>query len=360
MFDPDPFVDQIYEAALVPELWPEVLDSLCPPSRSIGGVLFAANANFEGWTASPGFADLFRNFVKEGWAARNPRPARGLQLGTRGFIHDFDLFTQEELDSDPTYAYLRRVGGGYFAGLAAPLSTGDMIAISWERSVDVGPFDSGTVASFNALAGHLQRAALIAGRIGLQKVRAAADAMGAIGLPAAVLNHANKLLIANDLFAPLTPAVIQDRGKRVAFADPRADAQFKTILDRLKLGRPSADQIQSLPVAASENRPPMVVHVVPIRRSAADLFSAANCMLVVTALTAGNAVDAALIQGLFDLTPAEARVAQAIGKGAQLTEIARAHSVSVETIRTQLRSIFAKTGVSRQTELALLLSGAAL
>jgi DNA-binding CsgD family transcriptional regulator len=54
---------------------------------------------------------------------------------------------------------------------------------------------------------------------------------------------------------------------------------------------------------------------------------------------------------LFSLTPAEARVAILLARGLSLTEISNAQNISPHTARAQLKSIFAKTGVSRQAEL---------
>jgi len=61
------------------------------------------------------------------------------------------------------------------------------------------------------------------------------------------------------------------------------------------------------------------------------------------------------------LTPAEARLAAALATGATLEQIAAAHRVTEATLRSQLRSIFSKTGTSRQAELVrLALRGVAL
>ena len=54
------------------------------------------------------------------------------------------------------------------------------------------------------------------------------------------------------------------------------------------------------------------------------------------------------------LTAAEARLALRIGSGQSLHAAAEAEAVTYETARTRLKSIFAKTGTSRQAELALL------
>lgn len=59
------------------------------------------------------------------------------------------------------------------------------------------------------------------------------------------------------------------------------------------------------------------------------------------------------IQATFSLTPAEARLAQHMEEGVTLNEAAAAFGLSVFTVRAQLRAIFAKVGVRRQSELAL-------
>jgi DNA-binding NarL/FixJ family response regulator len=56
---------------------------------------------------------------------------------------------------------------------------------------------------------------------------------------------------------------------------------------------------------------------------------------------------------LFGLTQAEARVALQIGAGKSVNEIAEASGVKVGTIRSQVISIFGKTGLNRQQDVAL-------
>jgi len=63
-----------------------------------------------------------------------------------------------------------------------------------------------------------------------------------------------------------------------------------------------------------------------------------------------------LLQALFDLTPAEARTASQITEGKSIEQISFSGGVAQTTIRTHLKSVFAKTGVQRQAELVSLLS----
>lgn len=68
---------------------------------------------------------------------------------------------------------------------------------------------------------------------------------------------------------------------------------------------------------------------------------------------------AALAQ-LFGLTPAESALASELARGASLDDAAAGLGISRNTARTQLQSVFMKTGVNRQGELVrLLLSSAA-
>jgi DNA-binding CsgD family transcriptional regulator len=57
---------------------------------------------------------------------------------------------------------------------------------------------------------------------------------------------------------------------------------------------------------------------------------------------------------LFDLTPAEANLATLLARGLSLAQVSAAQGTSQHTARAQLKSIFAKTGVSRQAELVRL------
>jgi DNA-binding CsgD family transcriptional regulator len=61
---------------------------------------------------------------------------------------------------------------------------------------------------------------------------------------------------------------------------------------------------------------------------------------------------------VYSLTPSEAQVAISIANGHSIDDIARTSNHSAHTIRSQLKSTFKKTGVSRQSELIkLLLTG---
>lgn len=63
-----------------------------------------------------------------------------------------------------------------------------------------------------------------------------------------------------------------------------------------------------------------------------------------------------MVAASFDLTPAEARVAIALARGASVVDVATELAVSPHTIRAQVKAVLAKTGTSRQAELVSLLA----
>ena len=63
-----------------------------------------------------------------------------------------------------------------------------------------------------------------------------------------------------------------------------------------------------------------------------------------------------MLHRVFDLTPAEARLARKLARGDSLEQVAQALDVKMTTARSQLAAIFAKTGTCRQAQLVAILS----
>ncbi|MGY3133807.1 DNA-binding CsgD family transcriptional regulator [Bradyrhizobium sp. USDA 4501] len=351
-------IDQVYEAAAVPGLWDRVLDRVARQFGSIGGLLFTHNSQCNGWAGSSIMRSLYAEFVERGLEPYNPRTERAFARTHCGFIADHELFTPDEMDRDPFYQYLRSKGGGWCVCTVIRAPSEDLVVFSWERRFEEGPFSAEAVAALDPLRAHLARAALISGRLGLERARAATEVLGLIGLPAAVLSRSHRLLAANKLLDDLVPQVIQDRRVRIGLVDKRADSLLGLAL-RHVAGQ-SADQVRSIPIAATEDAPASVVHIVPVRGAANDIFGTASCVLVLTTVSQQAIAATQVIQGLFDLTPAEAHVAHGIAAGKTVDAIAMEVGVAVGTVRQQLKAVFGKTGVSRQAELVGMLVGSAL
>ncbi len=252
---------------------------------------------------------------------------------------------------------MRPRGLGRGAATGIPFPSGDTLIFSIERAYARGPASRATLDRLDALRPHLARAALLAARLQLERARTAAAALAWLGLPAAVLGLRGNVMAMNTLFDALVPDVARDRRERVTLANPAGDALLAQALaaESAHLG-----VVRSIPLAAENDRPPMIVHLLPVRGSAHDLFGGAGSVVIVTPVELREVPGAEVLQGLFDLTPAEARVARGIGSAKRVDEIAMALGVSPETVRSQLKTVLSKTGLGRQAELSALLAGLSL
>src|SRR4029077_3766484 len=95
---------------------------------------------------------------------------------------------------------------------------------------------------------------------------------------------------------------------------------------------------------------------VPVRLSARDIFIRCAAVLVLTPVTPPQAPPVELVQSLFDLTPAEARVARGLASGKTVEAIATDGGTSRNTIRTHVRGVLEKTGCNRQVDIVALLT----
>ena len=356
-FQDESLIDAIYEAGAVPELWPQLLERFSQRLNGSGGILFASNGPNVKWIASGLMQEAMAIFVRDGWFFRNPRPVRLAALNYNGFVSDLDAFTREELEQEPVYTeFLRKNNGGWATGTQIDSPGGDRIILTFEREHEKGPYDKATTNALDPLRPHFARAALFSWRLGLERAQAMAQALETVGLPAAILRSGGRLFAANDLMQRLMPDVVRDMPRRMVLVDPAADALLAAAIERIQQpGLTAGAAVSSFALRATEEREPMVAHVLPVRGAAHDIFTTASAILLITPVRNAVSPDSKLLQALFDLTPAESRIAQGIGETVEA--IAVRLGISTATARSQLKGVMAKTGTGRQAELALLLSG---
>lgn len=348
-------VDLVYEAALLPELWPMVLDGVAAAGGSSGATIFTVADRTGRWVSNDAVREAMNRFVSEGWATRNERMRRTVQVGEPRFVTDLDIFTPAEIDEDPLYRdFLRPAGFGWGAGTLVRSMTDDMIAITVERPHASGPLAGGDVAALDGLRPHLARAALMASRLKLEMARNAVDTLSALRLPGAALSASGRVVVANAAFETLMPKSVVDVGGRLGLAPRAAGSTFHGIFesDRSKVPHGS-----SFPLRFAEQEAVAVVHILPLVRDARDIFAAATRLVFVTGLGVAPGAEPGVLEGLFDLTPAEARVARALAAGSSIAEIARRSGLSPGTVRVQLKAVFRKTDTRRQVDLVRLLGG---
>jgi DNA-binding CsgD family transcriptional regulator len=351
-------IDRIYESCFAPETWPDVLDEIGRIAETTGASLFVSKDDVLHWVASPEPRERAERFVKEGLLRRGQLIAKLFALRIPGFLIDVEFFTPEELDREPIYRELWRPQGvGWGMGTAIPIPTGENVTFVLSRRMERGPFERASADRLDKLRPHLARSVLISARLQLERARVAGEALAALGVPALVFNESGKVLAANPLIEALTGFVRWRAFDRVSFKDKGADQLLRDAVATIDSeGRP---EVRSFPARDAETEATMVAHVIPIRLSARDIFLRCFAVLALTPMARPQAPPVELVQSLFDLTPAEARVARSLASGKTVETIATESGVSRNTVRTHVAHVLAKTGCERQAEVVALLTGIA-
>jgi DNA-binding CsgD family transcriptional regulator len=349
-------IDEIYEAALTPDRWAGVLAAMARLFQTKGGLLFTTTAESTRWIASPSVADDMAVFVAEGWPAHNVRAPALIARRHAGFLTDLDFHSVEEMDAMPMYTEFCRPRGVYpSAGTHVVGALDDNLILSLEG---FGDHDSAESAKprLDALRPHLARAAMVASRLRLATARSAVAALESIGVPAGVVSGAGSLRAANPLFERELGAGVFSGVADMRLTDERADRTLRAALAKTRGGSCGA----SIALRGETAGAARVLHVLPIQGEAHDLFSSGGALLVLTSRRRSAGPAAGVLEQLYDLSPAESRVARAVAEGRSLDQIAGGTGTSIHTVRSQLKAVLAKTDCDRQSALALLLTGLSL
>ncbi len=292
--------------------------------------------------------------MNEGWFWRGQLVARALATRHAGFLTDLDIFTPGELDREPLLRdFWRPQGIGCLAGTMLPIPTGEKVLFLLTRWTERGPFERAVIQKLDELRPHLARSALMSARLQLERARIASEMLAALGLPALVLDEQGKVLAANSLIETLSGYVQWRAQDRMSLKDKAADNLLRDAIAAIDV---AGGSVRSFPVRDLGAEAMMVAHVIPIRLSARDIFVRCAAVLVLTPVTLPQAPPVELVQSLFDLTPAEARVARGLASGKTVNDIATDGGVARSTILTQLRGVLEKTGCNRQTDVVALLT----
>ncbi len=342
-------VAMLYEAAAVPEVWPTAIARIAQVAGCTGGLLFAHSDLGTNWVTCKEFEPVFHRFMEQGWMSRNARMAGLLAHGGTGFVTDHDLFPEDALADTAMYRdFLYPEGYGWGTATHVRSSSGDNIVFTLERKLELGPVSRREVEVLDGIRPHLARAAVLASKLQMQRAQASLDSFELAGSPAALIGAKGSILTMTPGFGALLGQVVVRARDRIALDDDRANALLQKSMQDLAQDR--LGDTRSIPVPNKDDRPAFIIHVLPIRRQALDIFSRAQAMLVVTTADRSLRIETSLLCELYDLTRAEAAIASGLLEGRTVDELSVSRSVTRETIRSQIKKVLAKTGCHSQAD----------
>jgi len=358
-------VQQLYEAAAGGVDWNVALGAVHDALRVSATQFFViekANLKLEMAENSDGSPpEAMFDYVRFGYRI-DPHVAHAAALPVGELLQTAKVFPREQYKNHPYYLEMwgphnvREVLGAKVAENERHVA---MFGVT--RQWDLPPFTDGEVNLMRRYTGHVAAALKIAKHLERMQTNAIAGygLMQASGRPMFLLDRSSGLLSANDLaremlergdtFAILNGVFrcLRPEGRRVLehamteIAIDRADADANALHNRLGIRLPRVDGT------------PLLCSLWDLRPEATmgAFGSLPAVLLTVVHPPQGNAVDPIWLGSLFDLSPAEVRVASGLMRGEALRDIADFLHVSVETVRSQVKSICAKTGTHRQSSL---------
>jgi len=178
-----------------------------------------------------------------------------------------------------------------------------------------------------------------------------AAALNAMRLPAIALDQHGFVAEVNAAAETIFDNDFRIKDRRLFVRDPEARALLKDAIDQLKTS-PRLNPFATEPIIVRRNgKLPVIVRTWRFDGAAHRPAQDVCALLTLNALGPKPGPPAAILAKAFRLTPAEAKLASVIARGASPEIAAGELKISRETVRNQLKSVFAKTDTHRQSGL---------
>jgi DNA-binding CsgD family transcriptional regulator/PAS domain-containing protein len=355
-------LDAIYRAAADPTYWPDALQSIADVLGDVGSVLvYGLDDGRFGAIVSPSLDTLIAEYHRE-FNGQDFRAIRGRERGFyigRDAVTDRDLVSPEEMQTHPYYQLLARHGLRYFA--AAPLAAGPRVeaSISIQRAIDKNPYTDEELEVVVQLCRHAEKALRLSVRlleVELTKI-GLAEALNRLSIGVFALNSAGQVTFSNSAAESLLGPELSVADGRLRIRTPDEE----DIVAQALAADPEAipGMLRPILIDRLESRRPLAVYLLPVKTAhqpVASLLATARMIVLAVDSEVDAPPDPSIIRDVLGLTLSEARLTSLIGVGLAPAQAAEKLGITEETARSTLKKVFAKTGVSRQNELAALLA----
>jgi len=351
-------IELIYEAVPDASRWQVFLEAFVQSTGCKRGTLVLNVSGAEDWMVVcwHGWQDEEVRLFMERYAATDPWAVGGKDMQEGEIRTSIELCPQAEFQQSAAYREFygpRDIDFG-FGGVFLRVGTGSS-GITVARGKEPGPCGEREISILRSLMPHLRRAAILHGELASMRARLATFTghLDRYPHPFLLTDADSRVLYANVAAREIT--ALRDgltiEAGRIAIMTPTQHGAL-----RKAVGEISRDQglpLRRLEVARPSKKHPYRVLVMNVPNSGAlplGIAQPAAAVLVVDS-ESGQEPDPAILRELFSLTPAEARVTGRLVLGHSVEEIAQETGVSIETVRSQVRSVLSKTATTRQGEL---------
>lgn len=342
------------EAAVSPAMWTRALDVVTRETGAYGAVLLPISGDtLPNVPHTASMAGSFETYFKDSWHLRDERN-NGLPILIRsGVADDFDALPAEKIKHHPYYQeFLAPHGLRWFAGVRVS-SGNDIWVISIQRTVHQTPFSAEEKQRLFRLTKSLPGCIGMAKTLGAAAGANALDAFEFSGTAAVLYSRHRKVIRPNRAAEALLCGDVRITREKIVSIDPAAT----TALDRAIFELLYCEDAGGLsePVKLTR-RGQLPLLAYPGRISSMLFNPLAECqaMVVLVDPEQRKLLAPSTLRHVFEMTDAEARLTALLGSGATIEEACEQLNIAKETGRNQLKSVFAKTGTHRQSELMMI------
>lgn len=354
-------ISLIYEAVEQPSLWPTVLDGIAEMSGS-GCTMLFANSNQCGAGDLVALARTGQDYLEaylDHYASVNvlsPLCDRLFPDGTVRYSHiavPDNAFEKTEFYND----YFRPGGYFYSFGIKVPLPGGKPAYLASLRPKEKGPYGDAEGAVLTTLLPHLQRGLLLHFQFSLLQSGLLAT-LDHLPYGLALLDARGRCVLLNTAAKQIVDkrdGLILSKSRLVA-ESPAESARLRTAIARavdptgMRINNGSGAMLVSRRTAT-----PLQIIVSPFVSGLGEVPFGVVATVYIRDSQARIASPVDSFQYLYGLTKAEAKLAALLVEGCNISDAAEANRVTRETVRSQLKAVFQKTGTRRQAELVRLL-----
>lgn len=348
-------IRRFHEAAFVPSLWPTALDRLAELAGFQTAFLFTVSADHADLAAcSAASAKIGLNYRRDGWRSRNDQIKCAQQLGQTRFMTDQEMFASPDLPRIPYYREFLQPAG-MSLGCVTTFTNGDLptAALALHRRAPAAIISADDLARLDEVRPDIHAALVLALSAEMRAWSHRLEVMELIDVATALIDPCGRVLAANTPFKAAEGDLWIWRGRQFSIKDPACHARLSRILAEQDTTNSTRSPLVARGGAATKG---WVLQLVPIEGLARDhLLQEGYVLIARSVVERTRSVDGTLLQQFFNLTPAETRIAGLIGQGLGGPAIAARLGLSRETVRSQTKTILAKTGTHRQAELASLI-----
>jgi DNA-binding CsgD family transcriptional regulator len=243
---------------------------------------------------------------------------------------------------------------------------GQVDSISFYRANETASYELNELRLLDILVPHIRRSLSLHRELQFVDTQAAALQRSIDALTSAIVlvNQVGKVVFLNTAGEQLLkrcPDLCISRD-RLRAGSPGDTVRLEHLTKRVTGADGQRPSGGALPVQRANAAPALQVIAAPLpidNRAVLQGGSGAVALLMIHDPSAQTDLPQDIAATLFGLTPAEAQLLLALSHGQSLKDYSEEAQVSQNTARTQLRSIFAKTNTSRQSDLVRLMSGLA-